>query len=369
MGVCTHKEVYPTDEVLSSLSELEMSTTGTVWDAGKGLTRSSGSLGCGNGRLTIETICGGPEYGTGRAGTLCTGIQGDTGVQDDAADWCEGVVEEDVTDDMAGDNHCAESWDGVDLVCDDDGVTCWVWAQGRDCPTGASLLLLCTLPAQAMVPPLTISCPNDVTFTYVDLGALPWLNVKGWCVVEERGLDDDGSELRVLMGWAGNDETSECWTSLSSVATVRLPTMTFHVSGSIWYPLWGVIRLSLSQNCMTWGRASSRCMMLAIFSVTVGQPGSCANCLDAMVSMWMLDQCTGTDGSYSGKMERPRCRMLAVQSIVATLKAEVSKWRSMMNVSTYCILYVTNTFMICKWVVNRVEAEMWVKEGSGRGVG
>ena len=35
-----------------------------------------------------------------------------------------GVVEEDVTNDVAGDNHCAEGQDGVDLVCDDDGVTC-----------------------------------------------------------------------------------------------------------------------------------------------------------------------------------------------------------------------------------------------------
>ena len=346
-----------------------MSTTDTIWDAGKGLTRSSGSLGCGDGRLTIETICGGSEYGTGCAGARCTGVQDDAGIWDNAADWCEGVVEEDVTNDVAGDNHCAEGQDGVDLVCDDDGVTCWVWAWGRDCPTGASLLLLCTLPAWDMVPPSTISCPNDVTLMYIDLRALPWLNVEGWCVVEERGLDDDGSELGVLMGQAGNNETSEGWTSLSSVAMVRLPTMTFCVSGLIWYPLQGVIWLSLSWNCMTWGRASSHCTMSAIFSVTAGQPGSCANCLDAIVSMWMLDQCTGTDGSHSGRMERPRCRMLVVWSIAATLKAEVSKWRSMMNVSTYCISYVTNAFMICKWVVNRVEAEMWVKEGSGQGAG
>ena len=312
MGVCTHEEVYPTNELLSSSSKLEMSTTGTVWDAGKGFTHSSGSLGCGDGRLTIETICGGSEYGTGCAGTLRTGIQGDAGVRDDAADWCEGVVEEDVTNNVAGDNHCAEGQDSFDLVCDNDGVVCWVWAWGRDCPTGASLLLLCTLPAQAMVPPSTISCPNDVTLTYVDLGALPWLDVEGQHVVEERGLDNDGSELGVLMGWAGNDETSEGWTSLSSVAMVRLPTMTFRVSGSIWYPLQVVIWLSLSRNCMTWGRASSHHTMSTIFSVTAGQPGSCANCLDAMVSMWMLDQCTGTDGSHSGQTERPRCRMSAV---------------------------------------------------------
>lgn len=212
MGVCTHEEVYPTDEVLSSLSELEMSTTDTIWDAGKGLTRSSGSLECGDGRLTIETICGGSKYGTRCAGALCTGVRGDAGVQDNAADWCEGVVEEDVTNNVTGDNHCAEGWDGIDLVCDDYGVTCWVWAQGRDCPTGALLLLLCNLPAWDMVPPSTISFSNNVTLTYVDLGALPWLNVEGWRVVEERGLDDDGSELGVLMGWAGNDETSEpCW--------------------------------------------------------------------------------------------------------------------------------------------------------------
>ena len=169
MGVCTHEEVYPTNEVLSSSSELEMSTTGTARDTGKGLTHSSGSLGCGNSRLTIEIICGGSEYGTGHAGALCTGVWGDAGVWDDAADWREGVVEEDVTDNMAGDNCCAEGQDGVDLVCDDNGVACWVQAWGRDCPTGASLLLLCTLPAQAVVPPLTISCPNDVTLTYVDM--------------------------------------------------------------------------------------------------------------------------------------------------------------------------------------------------------
>ena len=185
MGVCTHEEVYLTDEVLSSLSEFEMSTTGTVWDAGKGLTHSSWSLGCGNGRLTIETICGGSEYGNRHAGALHTGKQGDAGVQDDAADWREGVVEEDVTDKMAGDNRCAEGWDGVDLVCDDNGVACWVWARGRDCPTGASLLLLCTLPAQAMVPPLTISCPNDVTLTYIDMPKghgcdRKWWAKEGW---------------------------------------------------------------------------------------------------------------------------------------------------------------------------------------------
>ena len=43
-----------------------------------------------------------------RAGALCTGVRGDAGVQDNAADWCEGVVEEDVTNNVTGDNHCAE---------------------------------------------------------------------------------------------------------------------------------------------------------------------------------------------------------------------------------------------------------------------
>ena len=61
---------------------------------------------------------------TGHAGALRTGIQGDAGVREDAADWREGVVEEDVTDDMAGDNHCAEGRDSFNLVCDDDGVAC-----------------------------------------------------------------------------------------------------------------------------------------------------------------------------------------------------------------------------------------------------
>ena len=35
-----------------------------------------------------------------------------------------GVIEEDVTDDVAGDNCCAEGQDSVDLVCYDNGVAC-----------------------------------------------------------------------------------------------------------------------------------------------------------------------------------------------------------------------------------------------------